>query len=310
MIKNFSYLFSLPILVGIIAGILFPFQALELIFLNNFLLFALLFLNSLSIETDRLFTLHNTGWRESLFFLGVNFVFLPCVLINLCQLLLQDSNLIFGFTLSTLAPTAFVAPYFCKLQNGNANKSLWYIAVSTFFFPCAIFIYFSLLVDAPFFINTPSILRLVLLITFLPILLGLACARLFPVMRGKLYQTAAPVNSMILALLMFILCGSSLNKFRFSSLQDSNLLILTLLLIILDFGLYYFIKFFASHWFDTKETNTLAVSVSLKNLAIPASLLLSFQPKAAIVPALGLIVHAFFFQWLSLRDRTRKPSGS
>jgi predicted Na+-dependent transporter len=304
MFKSFLTFFSIPIFTGIIAGIIFPFKALELIFISNTLLFILMFLNSLVIDSSQLLSWRKQDLRNSLIFVGLMFILFPCVQINLAQMFLGDVNYLFGYALSCLAPTAFVAPFFCKVRHAEAKDGISNIFVSTLLFPVASFIFLTFLLRSTHFVDTQSVLALVLLITFLPMALGLGISRLLPTVRTRLLPYNGVMNSLLLGALMFILCGSSFNKLRLSHLLEPDIITIIFLLLFMDFGVYYLMKYFAGAWLDRARAEALAISVSMRNLAIPAGLLLSFQPKAAIVPALGLVIHAFFFQWLARPPKT------
>jgi predicted Na+-dependent transporter len=273
----------------------------ELIYLSNSLLFLLMFINSLTIDSSQLFRFSNARIKSSVLFLALLFIILPCILINLAQMLLSDSNYLLGYAFSCLAPTAFVAPFFCKLRKADVEDSILHIFLSTLFFPVASFLFLKYLLPEEHFVDIPSIMSLLLLITFLPMGLGLCVPRVLPRIKIWLAPKSGFFNSIILGILMFILCGSSFNKLRLSHLFEQDIVLVIALLLFLDFGVYFLMKFFSNSFVPKKSAESLAISVSLHNLALPAGLLLSFQPKAAIVPALGLVIHAFFFQWLAHR---------
>lgn len=298
MIKKILFSFSLPIFLGIISGLLFPFQALQLIFLSSSFLFLLMFINSLAIDSTHLFRPTAHELKMSVLFLVFSYIFFPCALINLAQLFLTDSNYVLGLALSSLAPAAFVVPLFARARQGSPRQAILNITISTLFFPLISPYLLAMFSSADYFINIQSVLLILFVITLLPLLLGLFVAHKIPLIKEKLTAHAPVLNSALLGILMFILCGSSFNKLRPTHLLEKDILYTVLLLILLDFGVYAFMKFLAKPWFQQSQSESLALSVSLRNLAIPAVLLLSFQPKAAIVPGIGLIVHAFFFQWL------------
>jgi predicted Na+-dependent transporter len=262
-------------------------------------------LNSLVIDSSQLRDWKKSELRQALIYFGLLFVFFPIVLINAAEMCIGDINYLFGYALSCLAPTAFVAPFFCKLHGADTKDSILHIFASTLLFPLAMFVYLTYLLPSGHYVDVKSVVSLLLLITFLPMVLGLGVSKLLPVARRHLLPWNGLLNSVILGALMFILCGSSFNKLRLSHLMEPDIISVIILLLVLDFGVYYIMRYFAASWLDRSRAQALSISVSLRNLAIPAGLLLSFQPKAAIVPALGLVIHAVFFQWLAQTGKNR-----
>jgi BASS family bile acid:Na+ symporter len=304
-----EYFFSGPILIGIIAGIIFPYKALELIYLNNILLFLLMLANGLGTDVSQIVQWSRAKTKETAVFLAFLFLFLPIVLINVASYLLTDANYLLGFALCCIAPTAFVAPYFCKLRGGDADQAIVNILISTLLFPIISLIYISCFLSVQHFLDMNSVVLLVFLVTILPLILSLLLNRFLPKVKQSIEPLQLPINSLLLAALMFILCGSAFNKLRPSHFLETEIIFAILLLIILDFGVYFGVRFLFSGKSSESKTRTLAISVSLRNLAIPASLLLSLQPKASIIPGLGLVIHCFFFYWLG-RPKKETPVAS
>jgi predicted Na+-dependent transporter len=291
-------LFSAPIFCGIVLGILFPYQSLSLIWVSSILLFLLLFLNTLAVDRSKLLILPRphilqAGAAQFLIFVGG-----PLLLTALASLSLRDPDFIFGVAVGSLAPCALVNPFFARHRGGNVEISLWNVLISTLLCPLATVPMLNLLGLDTVYIQSRFLWVYLLALTSLPVILSFALATLAPRLGRALRPALPTANSLILALLMFILVGSSLNRVPLRLLLNQDFYAMAALFVFADFGLFLILRVVAPWFMDQPAAESFALSVSTRNFAVSASLMLFFHPKAALPSALGLIVHCLFFQYL------------
>lgn len=296
---NFTKTFSLPLIVGVLLGFLFPASAIAMVTFANTLLFLLMFLNGLLIDGSLFFNFVKKHAAPLLIYISVMTFLVPAVLFNFAEIVIEDPAYKFGFLVSALAPTAFVAPYFIGLQKGSKEWSVGAIVLSTVLYPFILFAVIHLIPNEASYLPTVQLLTMLVLINIVPLILSFFFSRLFPRWRHALSKHVAKGNSFLLATLMFTLCGSTLHKIRWSLLSTNDILWVMALMFFLDFGVYYFFVKIAKVYNLQKYGTAIAISTSMRNVAIPAGLLLQFHPKASIVPCIGLMVHILFFQYLS-----------
>jgi predicted Na+-dependent transporter len=236
-----------------------------------------------------------------LWFLFAYFIFVPVLFIGLSQIFLRDEGMRLGFALSCLAPVAFVSPYFSRIHGGRPVQATVGILLTTLLYPFVTWIYVHYVLSLDHYINITSFALLTVVITLLPMAIAAAIRSVAPKVLNPVIRNQAWLNSLILALLMFVLCGSTYNKWRWSDERSGDLLECLMLFLLLDFAVLYV----AAKWkveAPPSERSTFAIALSMKNFAVPASLLLSLQPNAAMVPCIGLVVHVFLFQWLNQKN--------
>jgi predicted Na+-dependent transporter len=291
----------LPIIVGILAGLLFPYKALENASVSILLLCLLMIVNGSSLSVKELQEDLIRSKTEHAWFLFAYFIFIPVLFIGVSQLFIQDDGLRLGFALSCLAPVAFVSPYFSKIHSGRPVQATVGILLTTLLYPFVTWVYVRYVLVLDHYINITAFAILTLVITLLPMAIAAGLRSVVPKLLNPIVRNQGWLNSLLLALLMFVLCGSTYNKWRWSSGRSGDLLECLVLLILLDFAVLYL----AAKWkaqSSQAERATFAIALSMKNFAVPASLLLSLQPVAAMVPCIGLVVHVFLFQWLNQKD--------
>jgi len=296
-------LFSLPILVGIGFGVVFPYQSMSLIWLSSILLFLLLFLNTLAIEVGQVRLSLSQNWSPSLLALFLIFGLFPLILAAAARLLLKDQDFAFGLVVSALAPCALVNPFFARLRGGDAPLSLVHVILSTLACPFLTLPMLKALGFESVYLDFNYTLLYLASLTILPVGVSLLVARAWPTIQKKMAPALPPLNSLILAMLMFILVGSSLSRVPVRFLSQSDFLVLIAFYLLMDFGFYWGVKYSGRLFFNAATSETLALSVASRNFAVSASLMLFFHPKAALPSAVGLMIHALFFQWLVWRKR-------
>ena len=293
--------FSLPVVAGILGGVLFPYQSLNLVWAASILLFFLLLFNVLEVDVlSALSALRGTGKLTALR-LALLFGFFPVLQTVAASLVLTDRDHIFGVAMASLAPPALVVPMFLRRRGGNVAGGVSIVVLATLLYPLLLVPMIHMLGFSAIYIDTRALFLYLTLLTVAPVLCAMVFSLLLPRMKLTLLKHVAVLNSLVLGLLMFILVGSALNHVPLRTWRSENAVWLTVLLLWMDFGVYFLLR-----WTWDKDS---AILLSCRNFAIPASLLLFFDPKAALAPAIGLVVHAVFFQWLMFKEKASSVAG-
>lgn len=295
--------FSAPLLLGIILGILFPYQSLSLIWLSSFLLFALLFVNTLSVDERQIWEALVRNWREVLATQFLTFVFFPVLLTATASQVFSDRDFVYGFAMSSLAPSAIINPFFAQKTGGDPGLTLVNVWVSTLLCPFVIVPVLKLMGLSNVYIDPHALTVYITLLTCVPIALSLGVRHLFPRLPGRVQPTLAAQNSLIVGLLMFILVGSSLNRLPLRLLLGPQMGFMFVFYLAMDFGIFILARRSSSWFLPGANSESMSLSVATRNFAAAASLMLFFYPKAALPSAVGLIVHCLFFQWLVTKKK-------
>ena len=295
-----NLLFSIPMVVGILAGIAFPYQSLSLVWSSSFLLALLLMLNAAEATPAAALASLRSAPVLSALLLFLLFGALPAVQTAMAAFLLQDSAYVFGVAAASLAPPALVVPLFLKRNGGDSALGLSLVVAGTLLCPLLMVPMLGLFGVNQGYLDTRALFMASLPLTLLPVACGLAIPRLAPAALPVLRRLAPALNALLLGLLLFILVGSSVPRMPLRHWWNGDLPWLLAIMLWMDFGVYAAAKLSLGE--------TAAILLSARNLAIPASLLLFFDPRAALPAAVGLVVHAAFFQWLMVK-RTRAQFG-
>ncbi len=267
-----------------------------------------MFLNSLAIDQREILSAPLSRVRQCLLVLALIYFFWPSVITAFASLLLKDKDYLFGVAISTLAPSALVIPFFARHRGGDLGLSLLAVVLSTLLCPLLTLPMLRALGFTDIFIEARYLFVYLISLTTLPVLLSLAVNRFWSRSKRLAEQILPWANSFLLALLMFILVGSSLHRVPIRLWLHFDFLYLMLIFVAFDFGLYWLTRKTSLLFFSSPVAESIALAIATRNLAVSASLMLSFHPKAALPCALGLIIHAAFFQWL-LWPRTEPYSA-
>lgn len=267
------------------------------------MLFLLLFLNILAVDKKNLLDRPRAQAAQTTISLALIFLFFPVVQTALASILIRDADFVFGVAVSSLAPCALVNPFFARVRGGNEEMALWTVILSTLLCPLATVPLLKLLGLSTVFLDARFLWIYLLALTTGPLVLSFA---LSPFVSVSWLRPKLPLlNSLILAVLMFILVGSSLNRVPLRLLLNQDFSYLVVIFLLVDFGVYFLMRH-VSRWFTSAaDAETIAISVATRNFAVSASLMLFFHPKAALPSAVGLIVHGLFFQFLTWKKSPR-----
>jgi predicted Na+-dependent transporter len=270
-----------------------------LVWVSSILLALMLTLNVLESTPLSIWRSLRENAVSSLGILCLLFLVLPVLQTAAAAALLSDKAYIFGVAAASFAPSALVVPLFLRRNGGDASLGVSIVVASTLLCPLIMVPMLALLGVNEGFLDTRALFLTLLPLTVIPVVFGLLLTSIFPSVRAPLLRAAPALNSGLLGILLFILVGSALPRMPLRLWWNGDAFLLLALMFWMDFGVYWLVRF---AWRETA-----AISVSARNFAIPASLLLFFDPKAALPAALGLVVHALYFQWLMVK---RVSSGT
>jgi predicted Na+-dependent transporter len=291
LIQNY---FGVGIFIVIALALIFPYTAVKLHPLAILFLFLLMLINSLLIDWSKL---KNIFKNIKLVLLAnfIIFIITPSIIFLFSSFLLNDNQYIYGAIFSALTPAALVAPFFTKILKGNKELSYSILLSSMIISPIAIPIMLKILIGPLLPISISLIFKDILLILPLPIIISYVTWRFNLKINNSIQKNGPILNFIFLGSLIFILFGTAFNKFNFNSTNNILLFKILLLVFIQDFAIIILWGFIANKFKNEKDSIAIIISVSMKNIAIAAGILLLHDPKAALVPAIGFIAHAFLF---------------
>lgn len=289
--------FGLPVMAAIAAGILFPYTALTLLPLSFAFLFVLMLLSGFSIDWRKLGAMKGRP-LQLLLGLFLCFLFFPFLQLLLARLLLTDSQFLVGMVFASLMPVAMVAPFFTSLLGGDEEMAFLVMVLSMLLAP---FIAPWLLVQLTagiLPIPVAPFMKSMLLLVTAPLLLSFAISRYLPRVRAAVVPYLAAGNMAALSILIFILFGTIAGRVNIGYESSSEIGSLLLLVFFQDFGVYFCARFLVGRILPAREAAAVTVSLAMKNVAIAAGILLFYDPRAALAPALVFVAHACLFSFL------------
>ncbi len=292
-------LFGLPVIIGVILGHLLPGFAFQFAPVASGILFALLFVTLIDIDL-RPRKIESSSLVEGLSIVIFSYILLPTIFLVIGKVMGLEERILISILLTTMAPFALVAPLFAANCGGKPAVALWQVLISMLLCPLLIpFMMWTTGFEMPVFIR-PLVLYCTV-ISAGPYFLGL----LFQLILGErvkvISKYKSTVASVLLSILVYVLFGSAVNKWEQLSHSSTLIVWLLLLHILSDFGVLYFVHYLLRGSLGKELSRTYAITMGMKNMAIPAGLLLAYDPSMALVPALGFVIHAFFFNYLGLR---------
>lgn len=300
-----SRYFGVGIFVAILFAFFFRYTASSFSPYSLFLLFSLMFLSGFNLDWSKLKIVISNP-KPIVFSNLLIFLIIPIVVLVVSRLILTDEAYIYGAVFSALTPTAAVAPFFASIFKTDKELSFVTLISSMILSPFVIPPLLALFVGG--YLNIPSslIFKDILILVPLPILLAALTKKIFPFVFEFLKKSLPLLNFFILSFLIFIQFGSSFNRLPLNYIDARNIIGLVIIAFIQDFFLLLFLKPIVDH-FQNKEVGiSILISSSMKNIAIASTILLLYNPKAALAPAIGFVAHSFLFTPLILFWLTKK----
>lgn len=163
--------------------------------------------------------------------------------------------------------------------------------LSPFLIPAFLALFFGNYLD----ISGMLIFKDILILVPLPICLAWLTKHFFKKSYIVIKQSLPVLNFCLLNLLIFIQFGTSIMKLQFNYINVRDIAGILLVVFIQDFSLFLFLEPLTKLINDKKDSVAIIVSSSMKNIALASAILLLYNPKAAIVPAIGFVAHVFLF---------------
>jgi len=291
-------IFGLPILIAILLASIFPYIGLSLINISVYLLIFLMYLSISHVNLNFNFkkgTLTNLFNKDLLVGILLLFIIYPLIQFLLAKLLIKNQYYVYGLTFASLTPIAIVAPYFTSLHQGNKEFSFSFMLVSMVICPFLAPIILYLLFNGRVDFNLFPIIKILLLVFITPLFILVITNKWLPSLKKTINKHQASLNSVCLSLLIFILIGAAYGKMQTNYISLEMIIKILLIAIFQDFVVYFLSLKLLSKF---KFKKTISISVSMKNIAIAANILLFYTPQAAIPVCLIFVIHALFFNYL------------
>jgi predicted Na+-dependent transporter len=291
--------FGFPIVLAIVLGITFPYTAVLLMPYGIVFLFLLMIWAGLTIDWRKLrnFSRYLKELSVGLLFLYILFPFVQSLL---AHWLLTDSQYLYGVVFASLCPVAIVAPFFTQLTRSDEEFSFLLMVVSMVLFPIAAPIGLQLFLSSSVPVNLAPLVKYMLLLVTVPLLISYLIGRFLPGIRTAIHPYLAVLNMASLSILIFILFGTAVGRLNIHYTATYEIWVLLLLVFIQDFGVLFLSRIIFHLWFDRDIANALAISLSMKNVAIAAGILLFYDPRASFPAALVFVAHACLFSFIAL----------
>ncbi len=292
--RFFSTYFGLGILFAILLSFIFPYIAVTLNPSSFFLLFFLMVLSGFTIDWSKLWLVMK-NLKEVIFANSILYIVIPFVMFLLAKTFLTDEHYIYGVVFSALTPTAIVAPFFTKVCKADRELSFVILVSSMLISPFVIPLVLSLFLGNYLAISGVILFKDILLLVPLPLFIAFLVRKYSKPSSEFLTQSLPILNFFLLALLIFIQFGSSINRLNINYLEVKDVFLLVGFGFVQDFGFLLFLQPLSNWAKDEKKSVAIFNSISMKNIAIASSILLLYSPKAALAPTLGFVAHAFLF---------------
>jgi predicted Na+-dependent transporter len=201
------------------------------------------------------------------------------------------------------APFALVAPLFSKKYQADATLSQLLVIVSSLIAPLAT--YFSLEVLGHqklshfSFVPISKILIILALIIISSLLLS---SKMNFFTSSTWYKFQSKSSSLIIALLVYIFWGQTWPLFARRAVGVDEVIIVSIIMLFMDFGIFFLLKTVKKLTHGT-ESDAIRVTLSMRNLAIPATIIAAYSPSTLFIPAIGFICHILLFNYLAIAKK-------
>jgi predicted Na+-dependent transporter len=305
---NVAKIFGLPILGAIILGLAFPYPAISLTPYAIVFLFVLMVTAGLSIDWSRSIALFSR-LREVTAGLVFLFILFPLLFWIPARWLIDDHQYLYGLMFSALCPVALVAPYFCRTNGADDELAFLLVVASMVICPLVAPSMLALLFSTSASMTFEPLLRTMILLVTAPLVISVLVSRFLPDLRRAVLRNEALINMTSLSLLIFALFGTAAGKINIHYLGGAELGLLLLFVFLQDFGVLVASRPLVKPFVPAHSVDALSISLSMKNVAIAAGVLLVFDPRASFVPALAFVAHAVLFNVLAIPGFMRLVRG-
>lgn len=299
-----ALLLVIPLWLGLLLSLLYPYQGLAFSKWGIVALFLLGILNTIGLDINVIKNRKSVQTLKLLPFIG-GYVFFPAIQLILAFFLVSDPFLQLGVLFAAISPTAMIAPQFFRVGSNERGDAVYYFLISTIAYPLLITAYMHLfdfqLLDIPIL----PMVKDVLIVTILPVLMSLSLKKF------RLYKKIIAQKNMIyiLQLANLILVGFLIFTYFGSTLIKINLDQYGLFQIIAVFGLAFFQNFGTFFFFRKFGASDVdSISFSIKNVALSGGILSVFSPQSILACSSVFVAHAGLISFLVLRFKYLKNS--
>jgi predicted Na+-dependent transporter len=237
-------------------------------------------------------------WPTLILGLFLSFLFFPFLQLLLARTLLADAQFQVGMVFASLMPVAMVAPFFTGLLGGDEEAAFLVMVLSMLLAPLTAPLLLSQLTAGIVPIPVAPFMKSMLLLVTVPLLVSFVVCRALPRVRAAIVPHLALGNMAALSVLIFILFGTIAGRVNIGYESRAEIGLLLLLAFVQDFGVYFAARLLLAWMLPAREACALTVALSMKNVAIAAGILLFYDPRAALAPALVFVAHACLFSFL------------
>lgn len=298
------FLSSSTIIISSFLAFFFPYEALQLSTVSLFILGLITLLAYLDydFQFNEIPTFKIFG--KMAFYLLIIFLLVPSLQWYMAYYMVEDKSLRLGLFLSSICPPALIIPLFLKNNKVLISKAHQFVLLYTFIFPLLVFGLLKLYAFDEFQVPVKNLFVDIFCVTALPISILYAIRKFTPL---KFSAIKLPIRQFLsllcIALLTFCFFGVAFSKSNVATLSNQDLLLLLLLAVFQDFGVYYLMRGIL-RFFEKENDLLLTLMSSLRNVAIAGYVLIFYIPKAAIVPAMIMAVHSVYFIFLDYKIKT------
>lgn len=235
------------------------------------------------------------GAKVLIFSFVLNFLIIPLVAFGIGTTLLKNEPLMFaGLALSALLPTSGMTISWTMLQKGNVTLAIkltvFGLIIGSLLTPWYLLAMVGQYVD----INILETIRTILLVVFVPMILGQFTFKLLmkKYTKEQFQKNIKPLFGPLSVWGMLYVVFVSISMRANMMLGNLQLIVLAVLVLILFYGINYLISTFTAFYFFNREDGIALVNGTvLRNLSIAIGLAAtSFGAEAALIVTLAFIV--------------------
>jgi predicted Na+-dependent transporter len=215
-------------LVGIAGGVALPGMAGVFSPYVLYFMMAILFLSFLRINFTALFSISAGTLLEVAVWSAWKLLALPVILWGLCRVAMPELSL--SVLLLAGVSAGVTAPFFAGILGASVERVLQVVVVTSLLVPLTLPALAHTLMEAKLAISYWPMVRMLLLVMFVPLFVALALRRLWPAMMSRLDRVQFPV---ILALFLVINLGVFANDAEFLRAHLKQVVVILLICCVL-----------------------------------------------------------------------------
>lgn len=289
--KYIAYSVPFVLLLGFVIGVLIDTSSLQPTLLVATII--MIYATMIGFNFKELTSL--TGGKILSFSIAINFLIIPVIAYLLGILLLKDHPIMFaGLALSALLPTSGMTISWTVLQRGNVASAvkltIFGLIIGSVLAPWYLLAMVGQFVD----INILETMRTILLVVFVPMILGQVTYKLILLratpeqFNKKIKPNFGPLSIWAMLYVIFVSISTKASMI----VNNLELIVIALLVLILFYAINFLVStVFAVKFFNREDGIALVNGTVLRNLSIAIGLAAtSFGAEAALIVTLAFIV--------------------